>query len=545
VLFGYDDGGERLWRAGTNGYTIWIGGIYEVNNGTVLCHVVAGGQLVATFQPLCGGPWSKAFGEERWYAVSTTLQSVMAWPFQQGRSPMTYFASSWAAILGVCLAGGRGIRLKRHERRRSLRFGSLWKQFVTVLAISAFLASGTGDVEAATYSPVFYYYHTDHLGSSNVLTDRSGNVAQHYEYSTFGQQSYVNNTSAFPVSNRYTGQIADDETGLYYYGGRYYDPQLGRFIQPDPTVPNAEDSQSLNRYSYCSNNPLNNTDPSGFDDANSDEGYTVWDSVGNFGYPPFFEPGSNGGVQIYTTPQYYVTLFAPTSSDNSIPGYVPPSTSFSFGNPDPNGGGPAVNFDNAGFSNIPQNTGNGWLNGLKTGLNIASLIPGPIGAVSNLLSAGVNLVQGNYSEALTGLAIAGATAVGIGVAVKAYQLIRDARAAGSVARFGRALSTDYRATFFAANPKLVGQVVVHHAVPQRTLTLFPTEVTPSEIHSLENLRGIPNEINPQLHLSQIAKEWNQFYRANPNATRAQLLQKATEIDAKYGSQFMPPIGGRL
>ena len=46
------------------------------------------------------------------------------------------------------------------------------------------------------------------------------------------------------------------------YGARYYDPQLGRFIQPDPT-----DSQSLNRYSYCRNNPLNATNPSGFDDG--------------------------------------------------------------------------------------------------------------------------------------------------------------------------------------------------------------------------------------------------------------------------------------
>jgi len=116
-------------------------------------------------------------------------------------------------------------------------------------------------------------------------------------------------------------------------------------------------------------------------------------------------------------------------------------------------------------------------------------------------------------------------------------------AAESTATFGRAASTDYRATFFAANPELEGQVVVHHAVEQQTLKLYPSQVTEAEIHSLENLRGIPKDINSQVHLSQIRKEWNQFYLANPNATQAQLLQKAAEIDAKFGSQFRPPVGG--
>jgi hypothetical protein len=132
---------------------------------------------------------------------------------------------------------------------------------------------------------------------------------------------------------------------------------------------------------------------------------------------------------------------------------------------------------------------------------------------------------------------------GVGTATTEGLVEGGVTAAKGGATFGRAASADYRATFFAANPELEGQVVVHHAVPQRTLKLYPSEVTVPEIHSLENLRGIPNSINSEVHLSQIAKEWNQFYKANPNATQAQLLQKATEIDAKYGPQFRPPAGG--
>ncbi|MBI4487780.1 MAG: hypothetical protein HY694_01725 [Deltaproteobacteria bacterium] len=56
----------------------------------------------------------------------------------------------------------------------------------------------------------------------------------------------------------------DPESGLYYYGGRYYDPELGRFISPDPFVPQPDDPQNLNRYSYVVNNPVNYIDPDGY-----------------------------------------------------------------------------------------------------------------------------------------------------------------------------------------------------------------------------------------------------------------------------------------
>ena len=134
-------------------------------------------------------------------------------------------------------------------------------------------------------------------------------------------------------------------------------------------------------------------------------------------------------------------------------------------------------------------------------------------------------------------------AVGEEALVTAKNLLQGTEnATNAGATFGNALSTDYRATFFAAHPELEGQVVVHHAVPQQTLVLYPDVVTEAQIHSLENLRGIPKEVNSELHLRQIGNEWRNFFKANPNATKAQLLQKATEIDARYGSQFRPPAG---
>lgn len=107
------------------------------------------------------------------------------------------------------------------------------------------------------------------------------------------------------------------------------------------------------------------------------------------------------------------------------------------------------------------------------------------------------------------------------------------------AQFGNATSSRYRTTFFKENPDLRGKVVVHHGVEQQAMRLYPGEVTWQEMHSLENLRGIPKALNNDLHLSKIRKEWNKFYLQNPEATKLALLRKATEIDRTYGHLFNP------
>jgi len=112
-----------------------------------------------------------------------------------------------------------------------------------------------------------------------------------------------------------------------------------------------------------------------------------------------------------------------------------------------------------------------------------------------------------------------------------------------VAKLGKAASADYKLTFFKAHPELEGKVVVHHAVEQQALTRYPGLLKEEELHSLENLRGIPNSQNADLHLSQIRKEWNEFYRNNPASgmTKQKLLNKASEIDRRYGGSFTPSL----
>ena len=106
-----------------------------------------------------------------------------------------------------------------------------------------------------------YYYHTDHLGSSSVVTDASGAKVEEIYYYPFGQTRV--NSGSVNLHYKYTGQEEDAETGLYFYNARYYDPAIGRFISADSIVPNPGDPQDLNRYTYAGNNPLIYIDPTG------------------------------------------------------------------------------------------------------------------------------------------------------------------------------------------------------------------------------------------------------------------------------------------
>jgi RHS repeat-associated protein len=103
-----------------------------------------------------------------------------------------------------------------------------------------------------------YYYHTDHLGSVRQATDSSKNIVSAVTYLPFGETVTEQGSEHY----LFTGK-EQDTTGLYYYGARYYDPDVARFIARDPFRGKQTNPQSLNRYTYCLNNPLKIVDPWG------------------------------------------------------------------------------------------------------------------------------------------------------------------------------------------------------------------------------------------------------------------------------------------
>lgn len=127
--------------------------------------------------------------------------------------------------------------------------------------ISKFFKIGNEILAARKGTNEKLFYHNDHLGGINVITKLDGTRSQLTEYDPWGKVSRQEGNA--DPSHRFTGQELDPESGLYYYAGRYYDSQLGRFISPDMMIPKPDDPQSLNRYSYSINNPQRYIDPSG------------------------------------------------------------------------------------------------------------------------------------------------------------------------------------------------------------------------------------------------------------------------------------------
>jgi RHS repeat-associated protein len=100
------------------------------------------------------------------------------------------------------------------------------------------------------------YFVQDHLGSTNALTDATGNVISSVTYDSFG-----NSTGNLATRYQYTGREKDADTGLYFYRNRWYDSNLGRFLSEDPIGL----SGGINQFGYVDGNPTNFSDPMGLE----------------------------------------------------------------------------------------------------------------------------------------------------------------------------------------------------------------------------------------------------------------------------------------
>jgi RHS repeat-associated protein len=170
-----------------------------------------------------------------------------------------------------------------------------------------------------------YWYHSDHLGSAQLTTSRSGELHERIEYTPYGEiwveHRYDLAEGSLPY--RFTGKELDEETGYYYYGARYLDPRTSRWISTDPAVgdyvPSAPvDDEAKKRngklpgmggvfnlvnlhvYHYAGNNPVKYTDPDGNENKpalkwmkdnitgkNSGYGYAPDPSIPNSRWTPF------------------------------------------------------------------------------------------------------------------------------------------------------------------------------------------------------------------------------------------------------------------
>jgi RHS repeat-associated protein len=125
-----------------------------------------------------------------------------------------------------------------------------------ILCLMALSATGT-----ANATEELYFYHTDHLGTPQAMTDSQGQVVWQAHYQPFGEVELA--VEGVESHLRFAGQYFDQETGNYYNYFRDYDPGTGRYLQSDPIGLDG----GISTYAYVSGNPLSRIDPLGLKDG--------------------------------------------------------------------------------------------------------------------------------------------------------------------------------------------------------------------------------------------------------------------------------------
>ena len=112
------------------------------------------------------------------------------------------------------------------------------------------------------YEKMQFYYHPDHLGSSSYITNLDCEVSQHIEYVPFGEVFIEERNNTWNTPYLFNAKEFDEETGMYYYGARYYEPRLSLWMSCDPMQ---EKYAYITPYCYTFDNPVKYIDPTGED----------------------------------------------------------------------------------------------------------------------------------------------------------------------------------------------------------------------------------------------------------------------------------------
>jgi RHS repeat-associated protein len=203
------------------------------------------------------------------------------WTYQYDGESRLIKALNNGAVVTENAYDGSGMRVKKIADGKTVYFvyngnDPLIEYSATDSKYTYYVYAGKQAVAEET-GGVVRYYHKDHLGSTRVVTDVSGAKVAEYTYEPFGK--VIAGTDG---EQSFTGK-KEDSTGLIYFGARFYDPEIGRFITADTytNLPNDErvllgmsslnqvlykgfdNPQNYNRYSYCLNNSLRYTDSDG------------------------------------------------------------------------------------------------------------------------------------------------------------------------------------------------------------------------------------------------------------------------------------------
>ena len=246
MTYTYDYKGNRVTKSVAVGAavstTVYADKFTELRQDTLIKQVFEGDRLVARIST----PFTPAVIETRLYPLTKddfdkspkdgviTLSEIRA----QGADPAKLETPDAADALRIYLDN-------LETNPNLLSFATMAKVFHEL--------GGVPSQETTVH-----FYLPDHLGSASLVTNENGTVVEESVYYPYGADRA--RTGNFESEYRFTGKELDDETGLHYFGARYYDSQTGRFVSVDPLI---NKDANISTFQYVDNNPIKFTDPKG------------------------------------------------------------------------------------------------------------------------------------------------------------------------------------------------------------------------------------------------------------------------------------------
>ncbi len=297
--FNYDAIGNMTYKSDVGSYTYPTSGISSVRphavssvSGTVNASYIydANGNL------LSGAGRTLAYMSFNLPATITGSAATYTYtysPEHERVKLITQLATGTQTSIYLHPSGGRALFYEKEikpdstvENKHYVQAGSI---LVGVYVTKSSYSSGDG--------PQMRYYHRDNLGSIAAISNDAAAIIERLAYEAYGKRRFPNGTadpggSLFGITTDrgFTAHEHLDELGLIHMNGRVYDPLLGRFMTADPTVENAGNLETYNRYSYTANNPLGRRDPSGF---------SWWRRLGHFvSWSNQYNPAWHGANEI-------------------------------------------------------------------------------------------------------------------------------------------------------------------------------------------------------------------------------------------------------
>ncbi len=259
VTYTYDLGGNILTKTE---YTYTTGGLDGIT-GTVINYTYGDSQWKDLLTAYNGSTITyDAIGNPLSYYNGNTFT------WQNGRQLATATTLSGKNI--TYKYNDSGIRTKKiingTETNYLLDGGSIIRE-QTGSKTMWFYYDGSGSLTALDYNGTRYYYYYNACGDVIGLYDANLNSVVTYTYDSWGKLLNIGGSLATTLGTdnpfRYRGYYYDTETGLYYVSSRYYDPEIGRWINADGQLITGSDIIGMNLFAYCGNNPVNRIDRTG------------------------------------------------------------------------------------------------------------------------------------------------------------------------------------------------------------------------------------------------------------------------------------------